>query len=119
MIMRCVAAAAFLVLCACAPVNAPATSTTPQADSAQSACASRGGGLERVGRAQTLQCVIPFADAGRACRDGSECVSGACHGAVDAAGQSNAAGQCQASNMAFGCYTRIENGRAEAAICVD
>lgn len=107
-----------LALCACAPV-APAPSPVQSADGAQSDCTARGGAMQRVGRAQTLQCVIPYADAGNACRSGSECQSGVCQGSVEASGRANVAGQCQASNMAFGCYTRINNGRAEAAICVD
>ncbi len=111
-------AAFVLGLCACAPVE-PAPTPSQPAESAQTDCGARGGRMERVGRAQTLQCVIPFADAGRACRSGSECQAGNCIGPVDAAGQSNVTGQCQASNMAFGCYTRVNNGRAEAAICVD
>jgi hypothetical protein len=114
---RFLIAAAVMALCGCAPVAAPApVAETP---STESACAAQGGRLERVGRAQTLQCVIPFADGGNACRDGGECQSGRCLGAVEASGQTNATGQCQANNTAFGCYTRIVNGRAEAAICVD
>lgn len=116
--IRFLASALVFAACACAPVDAP-TAPVSQTDAAQSACASRGGTLQRVGRAQTLQCVMPYADAGRACTDGSACASGNCLGAVDAAGQTNVTGQCQASNMAFGCYTRVNNGRAEAAICVD
>ena len=114
---RFVIMVAVLALCACAPVATPAP--TAEAPTTESACAAQGGHMERVGRAQTLQCVIPFADGGNACRDGTECQSGRCLGAVEASGQTNATGQCQASNMAFGCYTRIVNGRAEAAICVD
>jgi hypothetical protein len=114
--IRWMAAALFLGLCACAPgVDTPASSGA----TAASACAAQGGRIERVGRAQTVQCVIPFADASRACTDGAQCSSGNCIGAVDAAGQSNVSGQCQASNMRFGCYTRVVNGRAGAAICVD
>jgi hypothetical protein len=108
-----------LALSACAPVDTPAPSSPQQADGAASACAAQGGSLERVGRAQTLQCVIAYADAGRACRDGSACLSGVCRGPVEVAQGANVTGQCQASNMAFGCYTRLTNGRAEAAICVD
>lgn len=114
---RSLIVAAVLALCACAPAAAPAPAT--ETPTTESACAAQGGRVERVGRAQTLQCVIPFADGGDACRDGSECQSGRCLGAVEASGQINASGQCQASNMAFGCYTRIVNGRAEAAICID
>lgn len=107
-----------LALCACAPVE-PAPAPSQPADSAQSDCTARGGTMQRVGRAQTLQCVVPYADAGQACRSGNECDAGVCIGPVDAAGQSNVTGRCQASTSQFGCYTRLNNGRAEAAICVD
>lgn len=110
-------AMAVLGLCACAPIAAPAPPT--EATTTEASCGASGGRLERVGRAQTLQCVIPFADAGRACRDGGECQSGRCQGPVEASGRTNVTGACQASNMAFGCYTTVRNGRAEAAICVD
>lgn len=105
------------VLAACAP--AMEQPPAPTASNEQAACAAQGGHMERVGRAQTLQCVIPYADANRACTDGAQCSSGRCLGPVEASGQSNVSGQCQASNMQFGCYTTVRNGRAEAAICVD
>ena len=111
-------AAFVLGLSACAPVE-PTPPPSQPADSAEGDCVARGGRLERVGRAQTLRCVIPYADGGEACSSGGECDSGNCLGPVDASGRSNVIGQCQATNMAFGCYTRINNGRAEAAICVD
>lgn len=115
--MRWTAAALVLGLCACAPA---AETPVSNANSAASACAAQGGRIERVGRAQTEQCVIPFADGGRACTDGSQCSSGNCIGSVEAAqSQANASGQCQATNMRFGCYSTIVNGRAQQAICVD
>lgn len=75
--------------------------------------------MERVGRAQTLQCVITYADAGKSCTDGSQCQAGRCQGPMEAASRENVTGQCQPTNMAFGCYTTITNGRMGAAICVD
>ena len=105
-----------MALAACA---APAETPPAVADNAQATCAAQGGRLERVGRAQTLQCVIPYADAGKSCTDGAQCESGRCLGPVDAAGQTYTSGQCQADNMRFGCTTTIVNGHAEAAICVD
>jgi hypothetical protein len=75
--------------------------------------------MQRVGRAQTMQCVITYADANKACRDGGDCRSGRCLGPVEASGRSDVIGQCQASNLIFGCYTSVSGGRAEAAICVD
>lgn len=108
-----------LVLAACAPVEQAGPSPQAEAANTESACAARGGRWERVGRAQTFQCVITYADAGRVCTDGAACQSGRCLGAPDLSGRANVSGQCQPTNMMFGCYTRIVNGRAEAAICVD
>lgn len=117
--MRKFLIAAFVLgLAACAPVD-PAPTPVASAGGAQTDCTARGGTMQRVGRAQTLQCVVPYADAGEACRSGSECDSGNCIGPVDAAGQTNVTGQCQESNMRFGCYSHVNNGRAEQAICVD
>ncbi len=114
--MKHIVFALVLALSACAQSPAPAD----VAVDAATACAARGGRIERVGRAQTEQCVIAYADAGRPCSDGSECRAGRCLGPVDAAEQSGAvAGQCQPTNSQFGCYTTIVNGRPQAAICVD
>jgi hypothetical protein len=107
-----------LTLAAC--TSAPEQAQTPPAvETVQGDCAARGGQMQRVGRAQTLQCVIPYADAGKACRDGGECASGRCQGPIEANPRENVIGQCQATNMAFGCYTTITNGRTGPAICVD
>jgi len=113
---RLVLAVLALALAACA---APELETSaPAAQTAESVCAARGGALERVGRAQTLQCVIRFADAGKPCTDGSQCEAGRCHGPMEAP-RENVTGQCQATNTAFGCYTTLTNGRMGPAICVD
>lgn len=110
-----------LAACAQAPAADAPAPPSQSASAAASECTARGGRIERVGRAQTEQCVIRYADAGRACTDGSQCQAGACLGSVEAAHPpgGSASGQCRATNMAFGCYTRITNGRAEAALCVD
>lgn len=116
------AAAAALLLTACAPVaptpDGPVTGDqTPSA----AACAARGGELRPVGRMQTLQCVIKYADAGKRCTDGDDCL-GDCRveGAASAPREGAAAvGQCQANSDRFGCFTTVENGRAGATLCID
>lgn len=84
-------------------------------------CAARGGRMLPQGRMQTPQCVVTYADAGRRCTDGDQC-QGDCRvadvGAAPPAGAA-AAGQCQADSSRFGCYAAVEDGKAEAAICVD
>ena len=84
-------------------------------------CLARGGRMLPQGRMQTLQCVVAYADAGERCTTGSDC-QGDCRiedvTAAPAAGTA-AVGQCQVTSSRFGCYTTVENGKAEATICVD
>lgn len=126
---RLIAIAAALLAAACQPmpadggradlVETPAPVQT-QADDA-AACAARGGKMLPQGRMQTLRCVVSYADAGRPCTDGDQC-QGDCR-VEEAEGTPRdgaaAAGRCQANSSRFGCYTTVENGRAEATICVD
>lgn len=84
-------------------------------------CQARGGRMLPQGRMQTLQCVVSYADAGKRCTTGADC-QGDCRvedvAAAPAAGAA-AVGQCQADSSRFGCYTTVEDGKAEATICVD
>ena len=112
-LLTATASLAMLAAGACTP------SMTPQ-QLAERDCAAQGGQMQRVGRAQTLQCVIAYPDAGKTCRDGDDCL-GDCRvggGVIVDAGRP-VAGQCAATSDRFGCYTRVEDGRATAAICVD
>lgn len=105
-----------LVLGACAPsaVEAPAVS------SEAAACAARGGVMRPVGRAQSVRCIVRYADAGRACTDAAQCqgeclaVSGA---EPDPSGVLH--GVCSADSNRFGCRTVIRDGKARPTICVD
>lgn len=84
-------------------------------------CVARGGRMQPVGRMQTMQCVVRYADAGKRCTDGDQC-AGECRVADVAARPAEGApavGQCQADSNSFGCFTRIENGKAEATLCID
>lgn len=85
----------------------------------RTACTSGGGKVERRGRMGMELCVHPYDDAGKACTDSSQC-DGKCIG--DAGATSDAspvAGQCQADDRLFGCYSEIKGGKAANAICVD
>lgn len=44
----------------------------------QESCAARGGTWKRVCLAQTLQCVMPYSDGGKACTSSSECEGRKC-----------------------------------------
>ncbi|GAA0868340.1 hypothetical protein GCM10009116_04710 [Brevundimonas basaltis] len=84
-------------------------------------CLARGGKMLPQGRMQTLQCVISYSDGGTRCTDGDQC-QGSCRipdaAAAPRAGAA-AVGQCQPTSSAFGCYTTVEDGKAQATICVD
>ncbi len=123
-----IAAAALLFAAACQPMPAAevdgdraGTATPVQQSDDATACAARGGKMLRQGRAQTLRCVVNYADAGKRCTDGDDCLGDCRIEDVAGAPQAGAAatGQCQASNNPFGCYATVENGRAEPALCVD
>ncbi len=98
-------------------VEAPVRATMTIRDSA---CTARGGEMRQVGRAQTWQCVVKYADAGKRCTDASQC-----EGQCEIAGNSGiapgaaAVGQCQADSNRFGCRTTIKDGKAEATLCID
>jgi putative hemolysin len=116
------AATAALLVTACVPVApVPAGPAMPGQTPTAAACTARGGELRPVGRMQTLQCVIKYSDAGKRCSDGDDCL-GDCRLADVAARPPEGAaavGVCQASSDRFGCFTTVENGRAEATLCID
>lgn len=126
--MKRLALIAAVLLAACQPVpekgdygfgNEPApvaVAENPAVD-----CSARGGRMQPVGRLQTMQCVVAYADAGKRCTDSDQC-AGECRLAdVTARPAEGAAtaGVCQVDSNRFGCFTRVENGRAEATLCID
>ncbi|HJV40984.1 hypothetical protein [Caulobacter sp.] len=108
---------AALLLAACAPTAAP-TPAPPSAQTQASACSAQGGSIQPVGRAQIPTCVVPYADGGKACADKSDC-QGQCVLEGNLEPQGPVTGACQKTNRQFGCYARVVNGKATAAICVD
>ena len=109
------ASLALSLLAACAP-SAPGPQ--PTAQSADASCAARGGSMQPVGRIQRPTCVVPFADAGKTCSDKADC-QGACIADGNAESQSATTGQCQKTNVQFGCYAKIVGGKSTGTICVD
>ena len=97
-----------------APISAPADAGSSEA----AACQARGGTLRPVCMMGSLQCVISYPDAGRACRDGDDC-QGDCRTDAGARAGQAVTGQCQASSDPCGCFATVEDGRATAALCVD
>ena len=127
---RLIIAVAALLAAACQPMPASDAAATPAPAQSQvsaagttdaALCATQGGKMLPQGRMQTVRCVITYADAGRRCTTGSDC-AGDCRieQAANAPHAGAAAvGQCQRDSSRFGCYTTVENGKAEATLCVD
>ena len=114
-------AALFAAACQPMPDDGGAGPVGQTSASEASACAARGGEMLPQGRMQTLQCVVSYTDAGKRCTDGDDCQGDCRVEDVTAAPPAGAAavGQCQAKSGRFGCYTKVEGGKAEATICVD
>ncbi len=127
------ALAALLAACSSTPPAADATTQpaaqaatpdTPEAAEAyQNArevdCRAAGGALQPLGRLQRVQCVIPYADAGRTCSSKRDC-SGQCLATGETKAGVVATGTCQRDiSQNFGCRQRIEDGKAQGMICVD
>ena len=121
--------AAGLALAACSPTPAPAPEPVvptaegpepPQMTISSSACTARGGQMQQVGRAQTWQCVVKYADAGKRCTDAAQC-EGDCEiaGNSGIAAGAAATGVCQADSNRFGCRTTVKDGKAEGTLCID
>lgn len=105
-------------LTACAPATEGGDANAPIRTA--EACRAAGGEWGPVGRLQAPACVLPYSDAGKVCRDSDDC-QGECRYAGEEtleAGQA-VTGQCQANSDRFGCFTRVEDGKADAAICID
>ncbi|EOW2136921.1 hypothetical protein N5C16_11720 [Stenotrophomonas sp. GD03908] len=116
-----------LAACSSAPPaadTAPAAATSPEAAEAYREardvdCQAAGGTLQRLGRLQRVQCVIPYADAGKTCSRKSDC-TGQCLASGEVAAGSAATGTCQRDvRQNFGCRQRIDDGKAQGTICVD
>ena len=86
------------------------------------ACQADGGTAGRRGLHPTAQvCVIPYADAGKACNDSQQC-SGLCLAEYQGGGQTtlqDAVGRCQADNASVGCLGEVRAGRVDGILCVD
>jgi putative hemolysin len=111
-----------LLAAACTPMPPAVTDPAKPVQSAEAgACAARGGTLKAVGRLQSMQCIMPYADAGKRCTDGDQC-QGDCRVEGNngiAEGRAVSAGVCQVDSDRFGCFTTVEDGKAAATLCVD
>ena len=115
-----------LILAACAPADgsgAPGDTTvvsTPIPTDEQS-CRVAGGNWRRVCLMGTWSCVVKYADAGKTCRDGDECQGKQCryNGKPVTDSTTEVTGSCVATSDPCGCFTLVQDGKADAALCVD
>ncbi|WP_184414340.1 hypothetical protein [Xanthomonas translucens] len=117
-----------LLLVACSsgprPQAGPAASASQaRADGAATAdakaCAAQGGSLRPLGRRGLLKCVIPFADAGKACSDKSQC-HGDCLAVTLVPAGTAAQGVCQRDvSENYGCRQTVQGGVGGSQICID
>ena len=115
-----IAALALSLTAACSPMAEQAPDAAAPGQSAEAACTAQGGTLQRVGRMQSVQCVIAYSDAGKRCTDGDQCLGDCLYEGAAAPGTgASVGGQCAADSNRFGCATRVEDGKADATLCID
>ena len=90
----------------------------PTLDTNPAACERAGGQIKPVCLAQRPLCVIPYPDAGRPCRDASEC-AGDCLASVGAQIGERVQGTCEHDNNPCGCRFYVKDGRVVNGRCVD
>ncbi len=118
--MRLLIAALALLAASCSPMAEQVSGAGTPGQSAEAACAARGGSLQPVGRMQSIQCVIRYADAGKRCTDGDQCGGDCLLAEINSVPAGAAAvGQCAPTSNRFGCATRVEDGKADGTLCID
>jgi len=110
--------AAALLAGACTPMAGPEPTVPGQSVDAAS-CAARGGEIRRVGRLQSEQCILKYADAGKPCTDSDQCAGDCRIEGNSGLNPSTVTGQCQVDSDRFGCHTPVEDGNAGATLCID
>ena len=86
------------------------------------ACAQAGGTVRQEGLLGMFRCVLPYSDAGKQCRDVSDC-EGRCFaqdGVTNFDSQpGDFIGVCEADDSPFGCFGEITDGTLDGMLCVD
>jgi len=99
--------------------SAPQAGTDGAAAADAAACTAQGGSLRPLGRRGLLRCVIPFADAGKACSDKSQC-HGDCLAVAPVPTGTAAQGVCQRDiSENYGCRQTVQGGVGGSQLCID
>lgn len=93
-------------------------------DDQRAECEAQGGRVATAGLSGDDMCATPYADAGRVCTSGSQCLGDCLLDEATLGGKRpvhgmRAAGRCQARAYPFGCRNLVENGRLIYGLCVD
>jgi hypothetical protein len=100
-------------------LHGQASGQSPVAPLDEKACIAESGHLQRIGKAQALFCVKPYADGGMPCRSKANCL-GKC---IDYSGRPDgqtATGYCQLTDAPLrGCFAEVERGKVTRSICID
>ncbi len=96
------------------PQNAVPIEKDAPISAIETECKRSGGIMQKSGRAGALLCLIAYKDAGKMCKNGSDC-AGDCRLGPDPADRikqpgAQVSGVCQANNSPFGCYATVEKG---------
>jgi hypothetical protein len=83
-------------------------------------CNADGGTFAPLGILRNPGCVQAAKDAGKVCRDGSDCEFQSCVYVGSAVPiNSPGTGVCAESNIGFGCYVPVRDGKIMGGICAD
>ena len=126
MFRACMAIGLLLVLCGCSSVHEWRSDrqlehahAAARAKIDEPACRAAGGQVRGVGMFATPACVVPYADAGKACRDKSDCQGRCIVMETRVAEGTPIAGTCQPNDQLFGCWVEVVEGRVHGGMCVD
>jgi hypothetical protein len=82
-------------------------------------CKKNGGEVQRAGSMGLPHCVVTYSDAGKSCKDSSECTARCLLVNSNEPAGAQVTGTCQQNSLRFGCYAVVKDGIAGPAICVD
>jgi hypothetical protein len=119
MTRRLVALAAVLMLSACMGGKPPPAPSPAVNSGDPAACGAAGGTIRPVCRLQRPMCVIPYADAGKACTSNSQCAGGCIYDGAPIAANGATTGQCRQNNDPCGCVEHVDGGKKVGGLCVD
>jgi hypothetical protein len=83
------------------------------------ACLNNGGVIKSVCMLKIPACVQEYADAGKACTDGSDCSGECLTGQPFFDAGVTVTGACSVNNDICGCFQSVKLGVAQPALCVD